>query len=232
MRVLVLTSDHYLHALQPFAYLFNKYWGGGQQVLVGGFKSPEFVLPGNFGFVSLGAMSDYPLDKWSDAFIKFLNLVPDEVFIFMLEDYWLVRPVDTDAVRILYDYMLQFDYVLKVDLCADRLYAMNMSDYGSVSRLDLVQSHRGSPYHMSLMTGLWRKELLLKHVVPGESPWDIEIKGTRRLSLDETMLVLGTRQWPVRHVLAYRGGDAGTEADVGGLRTEDVEEMKRRGYRL
>jgi len=231
-RVLVLTSDHYLHALQPFSFLFNKFWSPEQEVVVGGFKQPEFMLPPNFTFVSLGDMKDYPIDKWSDAFIKFLNIVPDEVFVFMLEDYWLTRPVDVEAVKILYDYMEQFKYVLKIDLCADRLYAMNMQSYGWVGRLDLVKSDRGSPYHMSLMTGLWRKKLLLKHVIPGESPWDIEIRGTRRLSLDGDDIVLGSRQWPVRHLLAYRGGDSSSGADVSALKPEDVAEMEKRGYRL
>lgn len=232
MRVIVLTSDHYLHALQPYSWLFNKYWSPDQDVIVGGFKHPEFLLPPNFTFVSIGDMSDYPLEKWSDGLIRLMNMLPDEVFVFMLEDYWLTRPVDTEAVSVLDDYMKQFEYVLKVDLCADRLYALNMQDYGWVGRIDLVKSHPASPYHMSLMTGLWRKSLMLDVVIPGETPWDIEVRGTRRLSLNGDVLVLGTRQWPVRHTLAYRGGDSSTEANVSDLASEDVEAMRKLGYKL
>lgn len=229
MRVLVLTSDKYLHALLPFSWLFNRYWGPRQPVVVGGFKEPDFTLPPNFSFMSLGDMADYPVNKWSDGLIKFLGMVPDEIFVFMLEDYWITRPVDTEGVQILYSYMQQFDYVAKIDLCADRLYAFNMEDYGWVNRIDLVKSFRGSPYHMSLMTGLWRKEHLLAHLVPGESPWDVEITGTPRLARNGNVIVLGTRQWPVRHTLAYRNGQMG-DPDVSALSPADVEALREKGY--
>jgi hypothetical protein len=231
MKVVVLTSDHYLHALQPFSFLFNRYWSPKQSVIVGGFQRPEFMLPSNFEFVSLGPMSDYPLDKWSNALIKLVELLPEEVFVFMLEDYWLTRPVDKEAVKILHDYMYQFKHVIKIDLCADRLYAMKMQPYGWVNRIDLVISDRASPYHMSLMTGLWRREHLLRVLQPNESPWDVEIAGTPRLARMGDVIVLGTRQWPVKHCLAYRGGNP-EGADVSDIDPKMVKEMRELGYQL
>ena len=38
----------------------------------------------------------------------------------------------------------------------------NIRHYGNVGSLELVQSKPGSPYHMSLMTAMWRKENLLR----------------------------------------------------------------------
>ena len=73
MKVIVLTSDKYLHALQPFAWLFNKYWSSAQPVTVAGFTPPDFGLPDNFTFHSIGAFADYPVARWSDALIKLLN---------------------------------------------------------------------------------------------------------------------------------------------------------------
>jgi hypothetical protein len=229
MRVLVTTSDKYLPALLPFSYLFNKYWGPQQQVLVGGFSRPDFVLPPNFEFHSIGDMNDYPVEKWSDAVIAFITTIPDEVFVLMLEDYWITRKVDTEAVGILYDYMQQFHNVIKMDLCGDRLYDFNMQPHGVVNRLDLIKSDPASQYQMSLMTGLWRKEHLLRHLVPGESPWDVEIKGTRRLAEDRTVDVLGTRQWPIRHSLAYRNGKP-ENPDLSALDPGDVRVLREKGY--
>lgn len=195
-----------------------------------GFTPPDFRLPENFSFHSIGPFDEYPVGRWSDALIKFLNEVPDEVFCLMLEDYWVTRPVNVDAVRMLHDYMLQFRNVLKMDLCADRLYAMNMQDYDTCGYLDLVKSHHQSPYHMSLMTGLWRKELLLRFLKPEESPWDIEIFGTPRVGqVGDDVLVLGTRQWPVRHILAYRGGDV-SKTDLTGLKQADIQALHELEY--
>ena len=235
MRVIVLTSDKYLHALRPFAYLFNEYWSAFQPVLVAGFTPPNFDLPGNFIFHSIGAFADYPVNRWSDAVIQLLTQIDDETFVIMLEDYWITRSVNQEAVRMLNDYALQFKNVLRIDLTTDRLFAygphypQDIPDYGWCGYLDLVKSDPNLQYHMSMMTAIWRRDNLLRALVPNESPWQVEIDGTARVSKMTDLLVLGTRQWVVRHALGYRGGDSG-RADLGQLRTHDREYIKAQGW--
>lgn len=234
MRAIVLTSDKYLHALRPFAWLFNKYWSSEQPVLVAGFSPPEFELPGNFTFHSIGLFADYPVNHWSDAVIKLLNEIDDEVFVLMLEDYWLVRAVNIEAVRMCGDYAMQFKNVLRIDLTTDRLfsfgprYPQDVPEYGQCGYLDLVKTV-DSQYQMSVMTAVWRRDNLLGVLVPGETPWQVEIDGTVRVNARDDLLVLGTRQWPVRHVLGYRGGN-NQIADVSGLRAEDAQALQLAGW--
>lgn len=230
MQIIVMTSDKYLPALKPFIWLWQKYFKASwtYQVVVCGFSAPAFKLPEPFKFYSIGKFEDYPIERWSDALFRVLNNVADEVFLLMLEDYWLTREVDTDALHILHAYMHQFKYTIKIDLCADRLYAHGADlDYNSVAYLDLVKSMPGSPYHMSLMAGLWNRDLLREVLIPGETPWDIELNGTIRLSHQEC-LVLGTRQWPLRHTLALRGGDH-SKLLLDELKPDDVEQMRKLG---
>lgn len=230
MRVIVTTSDKYLHALRPFAHLFNKYWGDDTDVIVGGFSEPSFELPSNFTFHSIGKQEDYPVDKWSDAVIKLLHSIDDDIFVLMLEDYWISRPVNRDAIRMLGDYMRQFRNVLKMDLCMERLYAGGMTDYNHCGYIDLIRSDPGSQYHMSLLTGIWNKDLLLRFLIPGETPWQVELEGTPRVrAAAGEVLVLGTRQAPVRHILAHRRGDP-SELLVDGLAPSDVQAMAELGY--
>ena len=229
--VVVMTSDKYLPTLRPFAYLFNKYWGATQWVEIVGFAKPEFPLPANFHFVSLGDQVHYPVNKWSDALIDYLALRPEmHHFVLMLEDYWLTRPVNTQAVRMLYDYAVQFRNVLKIDLLTDRLYAANMRDYNHCGYLDLIKSDYQSPYHMSLMTGIWSRDLLLRFLIRGETPWDVEIHGTPRVAAaKDEVLVLGTRQSPVRNILAHRNGDSGKTL-LDGLQTCDIDALRALQY--
>ncbi len=230
MRIFVMTSDHYVGSVRAFAWLFNRYWSEEQQVIVAGFKPPSFDLPPNFFFHSLGDMADYPVNKWSDALIKLLHAYPDDVFALFLEDYWLSRPVNVQAVQMLYDYMLQFRNVLKMDLYSDRLYAGGMTDYNHCGYLDLIRSDPASQYHMSLMGGLWNRDLMLRFLVPGENPWQVELEGTPRVAraADEVM-VLGTRNMPLRHILAHRRGNP-SELLLDGLDPVDVEALRGLGY--
>ena len=227
--VYVVTSDKYLPALRPFAYLLNKHWKPNPTVVVGGFTVPEFSLPRNFVFHSIGRFADYPVNKWSDALARFIIEMPNEVFVLMLEDYWVTRDVDTTAVRMLYDYMMQFEYVARLDLTGDRQFAGGATDYGKCGDIDLVYSDPDSPYHMSLMTALWRRNHLLKVLLPGETPWQIELDGTGRLAaLRKDVIVLGTKSWPVRHTLALRGGDT-SKLLLDELEAKDVAALRKAG---
>lgn len=229
--ILVFTSDKYLAALRPFAYLFNKYWGSEVPVTVVGFEPPAFWLPANFSFHSLGSMAAYPVDKWSNAVLDYLQPRPAlEHFVLMLEDYWLVRPVNRSAIAMLHDYARQFRNVIKIDLVTDRLYASGVCDYDNCDYLDLILSDPASPYHLSLMAGIWNRDLLLKFLIRDESPWDLEIAGTRRLAAaGHEMQVLGTRQFPLRHLLAHRGGNP-NELNLSGLKAVDREALEKLGY--
>lgn len=229
--IFVFTSDKYLKALQPFAWLFNTYWSPAQAVDVIGFAQPDFMLPSNFSFHSLGSMGNYPFEKWSNQVIDYLEIRNDvDTFILLLEDYFLVRPVNISAVRMLYDYMIQFRNVLKMDLTADRLYSAGMTDYDNCGFLDLVLSDYRSQYQMSMMAGIWNKELLLRFLVRNESPHTVELDGTPRVAAaHDEVIVLGSRQWPIRHTLAHRGGDSG-KLFLNELKKCDIEELTKLGY--
>lgn len=227
--VIVTTSDIYIDALRPFAYLANKYWSEKQQFYVAGFTPPQFDLPPNFHFKSIGKFEDYPIDKWSDGIIDFVEDFNFELFILMLEDYWLLRDVDEIAVHHAIRYMHKYSNIIKFDLCADRLYAGGSKlDFDHFGHLDIVLSDRMSAYHMSLMTGVWRRSFLLQVLKPGWNPWDVEIAGTTALQGFEDFEVVGSRQWPVRHTLAFRSGDS-SKLLLNELKMEDVATMKRLG---
>lgn len=225
----VLTSDKYLEALRPFSFLLNKYWVPNPRVIVGGFTHPEFDLPGNFHFHSLGKFEDYPVNRWSNALIKLLLELPHDVFGLMLEDYWLRGPVDVEAVDIAADYMRQFEYVARFDLTGDRKHSGYAKAYGTAGKVRLLISDPDSQYHCSLMTALWRRAHLLKILVEGETPWQIELEGTNRLrELRNYCIVLGTEDPPVSHTLAFRGGDH-KSLHLEELVPEDVVEMRSLG---
>lgn len=236
INVLVMTSDKYLKALRPFAHLFNKYWSAFQPVTVAGFTPPDFDLPDNFHFLSLGKFEDYPVGKWSDALLLAIERTGFETFVLFLEDYWLRRGVNVDAVRMCDDYARQFRNVLRIDLTVDRLFAYgpqypaDVPHYGNLGYLDLIKSDPTKQYHMSLMAAVWRADNLRRVISPGQTPWQIEIDDTPRAGAQTDLLVLGTRQWPVKHTLAYRGGNINTGADLSELEADDAEYIKSQGW--
>lgn len=230
LPIYVLTSDKYLHALRGFAYLFNKYWSPDQPVTIFGFTNPDFPLPDNIKFRSLGKFEDYPADRWSNALIRMMDLIPDELFTLMLEDYWLYQPVRLDVVGSLYDYASRHYDVVRMDLTADRLYAGGMRDWTKYQEVHIIKSDPFEQYHMSLQTAIWRKSLLQRVIIPNESPWQVELIGNTRLaSLSDRMLVLGSREAPVRYDIVCQKGNP-HEYLFDRLSEEDKRELADRGF--
>lgn len=239
MRFYVMTCDRYMKAVRGFASQWNRYMGEDVPVTVVGFSKPTFTLPPNFDFISLGKQQYFPVDKWTDGLIQLLkyHMEPGEVFGLCLEDYWLIQPAKVQEIRMLHDYMQQFRYVLKMDLCGDRLGSGKATDYGVCGHIPLIKSDWRSEYHMSLMVGLWNRDLLLElnykgspFLKPGESPWDLEMWGTARLqAFEDQVLVLGTAIMPMKHALIFRNGNSGSYR-LDGLAEEDQERLRDLGY--
>lgn len=201
MRVFVITSDHYMWALKPFIYLFQQYWSELQEVVVAGFSMPDFDLPENFRFHSI-ARQNYPAKKWSNALIKFLQDMPDDHFVLMLEDYWLCRTVDHRGVQACWEYIKEKPDVLRIDLTDDRLYAGGRVDVEGWGSYDIIETPESTPYQMSTQAGIWNRKLMLDLLEPGKSAWEVEI----HTKPPSKMRVLGTRQAPVRYANAILKG--------------------------
>ena len=124
------------------------------------------------------------------------------------------------------DYMIQFQYVVRMDLTADRDKSGKATDYGKCGYIDLIFSDPDSQYHMSLMAAIWRKQHLLRIVVPNETPWDLELRGTTRLAaLRDEIVVLGTKNHPLRHTLVLRGGNL-KDLNLSEISVKDQKELR------
>lgn len=225
--IYVTTSDRYLPALRPFAHQLHKYWQPPPPVIVGGFTPPDFELPDNFSFLTIGEPDQFPLEKWTNAVRKMIEALTHQLFILMLEDYWITGPVDVDAVLAAEELMRHDGQIIRFDLTLDRAKSgdHNIRHYGNLGALELIQSKPGSPYHMSLMTAMWQKQHLLKLLRPDWSPWDVELEGTTLLSAHPELKVLGTTSRLIPHTLALRGGDSG-KLLLDELSSRDVDELR------
>ncbi len=207
MKIIATTCDKHAWTLKPFAYLFNKYWSGLQEVTILGETPPDptdFTLPKNFTFHSCG--TPWPKKDFSEKIIEYLQSIPDEYFIWMLDDYWLVRTVDLKGIQALTDYMKARPVILRMDLTTDRLYAGGMKDKEFYRHYDIIAAP-GSEYEMSLQAGIWNRDLLLKVLQVGWSPWDIELEGTTIVNDRKDIHVAGTRQYPVRYINGLKSGE-------------------------
>lgn len=171
-----------------------------------GYNPPHFALPNNFQFHSV-APTNAPQKEWSDGLIKFLKFIQDDYILIMLEDYWIQRPVDTRSIEVCLSYMEMDNRVLRFDLTGDTMHCngdcRDAINFGFLNYYDVVEKPPDKSYRMSFQAGIWNSKLLLSLLKNGMTPWEVETQTV----VPNHILILGTKQWPLRYVNAVWKGE-------------------------
>ncbi len=168
MRIFVSTSDNYLHLLKKHSYFFNKHWHPDQKVDVLCYKVPDFELPPNYNIISLGSKSG---SSWTDPIREFITSIPEDHFVFLLEDLFIIQKVEFDLLgRMCRE--IRHNQASKAVL--ERQYHWRMEPFFINS--DFMVIDQNAEYRMTLKPAIWRKEYFLKYLKPGYSIWDFETK--------------------------------------------------------
>ena len=197
MKTYCLTSDKYNWCVGPFLHQWKKY-AHNWDITVAGFTKPDI----DCDFVSIGKFEDYPVSKWSDALIKLLKMTKDKYVCLFLEDYWMVRPVP--ALKSPAIFLDDSELIIRFDLTSDTMCSGYIKRIESNERYDLFE-RTNKDYSLSLQAGVWNKDFLLDVLIPGETPWQVELNGSTRLS-EKGYRVIGTAQWPVMYTIAVNKG--------------------------
>jgi hypothetical protein len=238
MRTICFTSDKRAWAMPAFAHQWDKYTASASNFSALPFEFAGYTNPGvrmtlGHTFHSIGDFADYPFEKWSDGIIKFLSSIHDDLILWMMEDFWLLRQADDKAIYKLEEYMLQHLDIARMDLSSDRASNKDILDIGYLGHLDLVESTPDIVYHFSFQAGIWRRKMLLDCMTIGETPWEAEINGNARL-IEYGYRVLGTRQRPLRYLIAVQQGkvtlDGGYQGKAFGLCGQDRDDLEEWGY--
>jgi len=164
--VLVMTCKKFEQLWDPFFILFDKYWGECPYEIILGTDSGSYD-----GVKTIEVGSDL---GWASNCKRILEGIPQDNVILFMDDYLLREKVDNDRMVDLVDYMDENDVgCLRTCPCPGPT-----SEWTHNDRLGILQAE--DPYRLSLQTAIWKKETLLDLLVEGESPWETEIKGTKR----------------------------------------------------
>ena len=189
LNVYVFTSNDYLHILRPFSFLLNKFWSPEQKVVIVGFDHPQFDLPSNYEFVSLGEQRG--LKYWTDDHLDYFKGIEDEYFVHMLENEFFLKPLDMSIYNDLVDRLNP--KIGRVDLTPGPSQRSNnlVENRGEYDIIELTQD---ASYRLALRFNIWNKDYLMKYLIRGEDCWEYEVKGIERPNI----LALRARLHPER----------------------------------
>lgn len=237
MRVIIPTCDPHLFVLKGFSYFFNKYWGDDFDVTILGFSKPDFELPDNFEFVSMGKEQVGKAKGWSNYVLEYINSIEDEHFIFGIDDFCLARPFDRELYHILESIPSWIgdmgDKIGRIDLQPSLQYARNPRDvttYKKFEDFEVIElAQRSTQEFIYRITGqfsIWNREYFLKNLKPDWSPHDWELIGGQ-MAEGDGYKILGTRgRHCVKKVELVSEKQYPNKINVKGMREEDIEKIK------
>lgn len=208
-RVYVFTNQKAHWLLRGFFTQFERYWPGQDVTVVSYGPRPFGLLPKKCEYHSI-ATDNYPKEKWTNGLIRWLKTLDNPHFILMLEDYWLCEPVNNYVVNELGKSMMYAEgylrnKVLRMDLSADRKSKRQCKPTKSFpTKIEILYSPPHAPYQMSMQAAMWNRDVMLECLVPNESPWEAEVKGTERLKNRPDIYVYGSTNVPLVYDPVYR----------------------------
>jgi len=205
LPVYVMTANQTMKALQAFAYLFNEFWSDKTQVNILGYNMPDFELPNNFNYISLGIQRGK--DYWSDDMKDYLsNHCKNDLFIYTFEDALILNKIDKQLLEYAYEFCtLNMDNLLRFNLTGDlqsRGYRV-IQDYND---FQVIEANQDEIFRLSLQPSIWNKKQFLQKLEPKESMHRFE-NPSKRFSRNDGLGVYGFGK---KHVLTtgegYRRG--------------------------
>lgn len=190
--LLVNSTDSFEDCWIPFFSLLSRHWARPLPRVTLNTEFKDFSFPDISVSSSKVARRISPRASWSECLIHCLQQVSDDIILYMQEDYFISGPVNVQFLSQVASYMRTYD-IAHVMLVPARYRSPHL-----LWTVDdrLIEMRRHETYRVSCQAGFWRKNELLKLLIPGESAWDFERWGNvRSFRLRQRFLACNPRRF-------------------------------------
>ncbi len=177
LSILVNSCDRYEEVWNPFFTLLFKYWKSKDIPRV--FLNTETKSYCNYEVTSLNSKEE----SWSSRLIESLNKIGTTYVLLLLDDFFIMENIN---VREIYNILSLLDSNKEVG----GVYLKKIAGSSNLAKYDdryLVLDKKMGKYYLNFQASIFRKDVLLKMLVPQYSPWEIE-ENAKYNTVDEILL--------------------------------------------
>lgn len=220
VTVVVNSCDKYDDCWQPFFQCYEKHWNPGYPIVLVT-ESKEY----HYHDLPITTFQLYPQGSrctWSELRIANLRRIQTPYVIFLLDDFFLEKPVRQDVIESCISWMDQNPDV-SVFYFEPIGAGRNINDHRFAG---FERRPERSEYKLNCQAAIWRREKLIEYMRPHESAWYFETLGSRRAARYHEAFysrALGAEEIMAYH---YEGGGA---LHRGKWNKEVVEQCAREG---
>ncbi len=187
--IFVNSTDSFEDTWGPFFRLLTEYWPQVDHVVLNT-ETKEFSYPGLRIDATKTARPGEGRIPWGECMIRALVAIPTEYFVYLQDDYFLFDAVKAGVV----DQAVGLMEAESLD-CLRLMECGGAGPYEPTDHPWLVSVARDARYRISLQAGVWSKQGMMKYLRAHESPWQMEVWGSKRAARTDG------RIWAVsRHV--------------------------------
>lgn len=172
--VFVNSTDSFEDTWGPFFHLLADYWPRAPRVVLNT-ERKCFECPGMPVACTRVAREGEASIPWGECMIRALDHIPTDIFIYLQDDYFLYDDVRTDVIE------EAVGIVRREGLdCLRLVECGEAGPYEPTTYPWLVSVSRHAAYRISLQAGIWTKTGMRKYLRAHESPWQMEVWGSKR----------------------------------------------------
>ena len=163
MTIIVLSCSKNEELFEPFHHCMEKNFPNHSEIIyfTDGIINPYYkTIPIQMSF-----------DKWTKGLREFLNQIPDEQILLMIDDCFIRNPVDETRI-------IQASEILHLEKNAALMnFEKAWDDTDELTEYEgWKKRQHGSLFEVSIMCGLWDRQKLLKVIERDCEPWTIELE--------------------------------------------------------
>ena len=167
MKIIVMSCSKNWVLFEPFHHCMEKYWPDHPEVI--------YYSDGEINPYYKTIAIPHELSHWTTGLREFLRKIDDDQVLFMIDDCFIRKPVDTKRVD-------EASTILSHEpnvACMNFELSWDNRDEPTIYSGWKKRKH-GSAYEVSLMCGLWQKDKLIDVVSRDCDPWTIELDQDNR----------------------------------------------------
>jgi hypothetical protein len=168
LSVVVLSCDAYADLWPTFFSLFRRHWPDCPFPVLLGSNHRDSPEP-SVETIKIGGDA-----SWADSAHRVVGAVDTPYVLLLLEDFLLRSQVNSAAVT------ARFQELRRLEGGCLRLKPFPKPDLPLARFSAIGEIRPGAPYRCSLQAAIWRREIFLELLKPGETAWEMEIFGSRR----------------------------------------------------
>tara|TARA_R110000796_G_scaffold243812_1_gene366593 strand:+ start:2548 stop:3363 length:816 start_codon:yes stop_codon:yes gene_type:complete len=176
LTLYIPTCNKYLWLIKPFSFLFNRFWDESIKVVYLGYKTPDFELPPNFSFVSMG--DDDNLSNWSVDLRGYFESIEDEYFMVTVDDSFLVDYTNTELYEKALRYLQTTDKNIGRFGLERDLVTRPHHYFDTFENTDFVNQESNAENRISIRWSIWKRDYIIRFLKDGRTPWTFESEGT------------------------------------------------------